>query len=202
SLSDGAGLYPNQSGLSIHARHRDIAAELEAQYDFAVKNGCAVDHADNHCATLYGINGRRFYRDAYAFCSRHNLPYRFPKTPYFLERQLGRKLPRAVLAFQQHLVRLGEKQGVKMPDDVVSNPYSVEKIGDYEALRRYYLDAVENAIDGVTEMFLHPAYPLENGEREWQKRVWELQLLQSGDILQKAEEKGIQVVSWRIFENL
>ena len=202
SLSDGAGLYPNQAGLSVHARHRDIAAELEAQYDFAVKHGCAVDHADNHCATLYGINGRRFYRDAYAFCSRHNLPYRFPKTPYFLERQLGRKLPRAVLAFQQHLVRLGEKQGVKMPDDVVSNPYSVEKIGDYEALRRYYLDAVENAIDGVTEMFLHPAYPADNGEREWQKRVWELQLLQSGDILQKAEEKGIQLVSWRIFENL
>ncbi|MGN0519782.1 MAG: ChbG/HpnK family deacetylase [Candidatus Fimenecus sp.] len=202
SLSDGTGLYPNQSGLSMHATHRDIAAELEAQYDFAVKNGCAVDHADNHCATLYGINGRRFYRDAYAFCSRHNLPYRFPKTPYFLERQLGRKLPRAVLAFQKHLVRLGEKQGVKMPDDVVSNPYSVEKIGDYEALRRYYLDAVENCIDGVTEMFLHPAYPLENGEREWQKRVWEFELLKSGYLLEKAKEKDLQVVSWRIFENL
>ena len=202
SLSDGAGLYPNQSGIALHARHRDIAAELEAQYDFAVKNGCAVDHADNHCATLYGINGRRFYRDAYAFCSRHNLPYRFPKTPYFLERQLGRRLPRAVLAFQKHLVRLGEKQGVKMPDDVVSNPYTLEKIGNYEDLRRYYLDAVENCIDGVTEMFLHPAYPADNGEREWQKRVWEFELLKSGDILEKAEEKGIQVVSWRIFENL
>lgn len=202
SLSDGAGLYPNQSGLALHAKHRDIAAELEAQYDFAVKNGCAVDHADNHCATLYGINGRRFYRDAYAFCSRHNLPYRFPKTPYFLERQLGRTLPRAVLAFQQHLVSLGEKQGVKMPDDVVSNPYSTERIKNYENLRRYYLDAVVNCIDGVTEMFLHPAYPVENGEHEWQKRVWELQLLQSGDLLQKAKDKGITVVSWRIFQEL
>lgn len=89
-----------------------------------------------------------------------------------------------------------------MPDDVVSNPYTLEKIGDYEALRRYYLDAVENAIDGVTEMFLHPAYPLENGEREWQKRVWEFELLKSGDLLEKAEKKGIQVVSWRIFESL
>lgn len=202
SLSDDKGLYKSQKDIALHARHRDIAAELEAQYDFAVKNGCAVDHADNHCATLYGINGRRFYRDAYAFCSRHNLPYRFPKTPYFLERQLGRKLPRAILAFQKHLVLLGEKQGVKMPDDVVSNPYSVEKIGDYEGLRRYYLDAVENCIDGVTEMFLHPAYPTENHDREWQKRVWEFELLKSGDLLEKAEKKGIQVVSWRIFASL
>ena len=201
SLSDENGLYPNGASLALHAKRRDVAAELEAQYAFLEKYGYEIDHADNHCATLYGINGRRFYKDVYAFCAHHNLPYRFPKTPFFIERQLGRKLPRAVYAFQKHLVSLGAASGVRLPDDVVSNPYPMEKIQNYENLRQYYLDAVDNCIAGVTEMFLHPAYPISD-DREWEKRVLEFRLLKSGDLLQRAEDKGIQVVSWRIFEKM
>ena len=88
-----------------------------------------------------------------------------------------------------------------MLDDLVSNPYSMERIKNYDELKNYYLRAVDNCIDGVTEMFLHPAYPVD-GDREWEKRVMELKLLKSGDILQRAEDKGVKVVSWGIFSEI
>lgn len=201
SLSDEKGFYSDQLKLAFHGKRSEVAEELEAQFRFLTENGCTVDHADNHCGTLYGINGRRFYIEAYEFCAAHSLPYRFPKTPYFLERQLGRSIPKFLIALQRKIVKEGEKRGVKMLDDLVSNPYSMDKIGSYYALREYYLKAVDNCIDGVTEMFLHPAYPID-GDREWEKRVMELKLLKSGDILQRAEDKGVKVVSWSIFNEI
>ncbi len=75
----------------------------------------------------------------------------------------------------------------------------MERIKDYEKLRKYYLDAVDNCLDGVTEIFLHPALPNESYGIEWRKRDFEYRLLKSGDLLQRAEDKGIRVVDWSIF---
>ena len=100
----GMGLYESQVGLALHARRRDVRTELEAQYNFISSRGVEVDHADNHCATLYGINGRRFYIDAYNFCAEHSLPYRFPKTPGFLSRQIDREAPGIVKCLQKIIV--------------------------------------------------------------------------------------------------
>lgn len=193
------GLPSEQRDLIFRTTRRDVRSELEAQYSFITKGGATVDHADNHCATLYGINGRRFYIDAFDFCAEHNLPFRFPKTSGFLERQLERKIPNALKSYQQMIVRSGEKRGVKMLDDLVSNPWSIKRIKDYNTLEKYYLDAIDNCIDGVTEMFLHPALPLENEQGEWQKRVFEYEILKSGCLLDRAKQKGIEVVSWKIF---
>lgn len=201
SLSDEKGLYSGQMKVALHCKKRDVYRELEAQYRFLTDRGCTVDHADNHCATLYGINGRTFYKEAYRFCAAHNLPYRFPKTAGFIENQVDFKLPKPVYALHGKIVKTGESYGVKQLDDLVSNPYSTDKIKDYEALRNYYLDALDNCIDGVTEIFLHPSYPADCG-REWEKRVMELRLLKSGDLLQKAEDRGIKVVSWRVFDEI
>lgn len=197
--SFAGGLPSEQKDLIFRTTRRDVRSELEAQYDFITKGGAKVDHADNHCATLYGINGRRFYIDAFDFCAEHNLPFRFPKTSGFLERQLERKIPNALKSYQQMIVRSGEKRGVKMLDDLVSNPWSMQRIKDYNTLEKYYLDAIDNCIDGITEMFLHPALPLENEQGEWQKRVFEYEILKSGCLLDRAKQKGIEVVSWKIF---
>lgn len=197
--SFAGGLPSEQKDLIFHTTRRDVRQELEAQYDFITKAGATVDHADNHCATLYGINARRFYIDAFDFCAKYNLPFRFPKTSGFLKRQLGRKIPNILKTYQQMIVRAGEKRGVKMLDDLVSNPWSMQRIKDYNTLEKYYLDAIDNCIDGVTEIFLHPALPLENEQGEWQKRVFEYEILKSGCLLDRAKQKGIEVVSWKIF---
>lgn len=201
SLSDDRGLRCSQIQVALHARRREVAVELESQYAFLLQNGCAVDHADNHCGTLYGINGRRFYWEAYRFCARHQLPYRFPKSPAFIERQLGFRVPTPIYRLHRHIVSVGEQLGVRQLDDLVSNPQSVAALGDYDHLRRWYLDAVDQCVEGVTEFFLHPAYPID-GDPGWQKRVWELRLLQSGDLLQRAEDRGIRVISWSEFGNM
>ena len=196
------GLPNNQKDLIFKTTRKDVRTELEKQYRFITDNSGTVDHADNHCATLYGINGRRFYIDAFNFCAEHNLPYRFPKTSGFLERQLGRNVPNILKKYQQMIVNAGKKRGVKMLDDLVSNPFSMDKIKSYNTLEKYYLDAVDNCIDGVTEIFLHPALPIDGEQGEWQKRVFEYQLLKSGCLLERAKQKGINVVSWKIFEQL
>lgn len=183
----------------VKAKRKDVRNELEEQYQYIVKNGAVVDHADNHCGTLYGINGRRFFLDAFDFCAEHNLPFRFPKTAGFLERQLGMKIPKPVLTLQNAIVNAGKRRGVPMLDDLVSNPWSMEKIKTYENLREYYLNAVDNCLDGITEIFLHPAKPNEKMGKEWQKRVFEYELLKSGDLLTRAKENDVQVVSWSIF---
>ncbi len=195
------GFSSNQVALTFKSKRKDVRAELEAQYRFITENCATVDHADNHCGTLYGINGRRFFLDAFDFCSEHNLPFRFPKTAGFLERQLGIKIPKPLMKLQNAIVRSGEKRGVQMLDDLVSNPWSMEQIKTYEALREYYLNAIDNCIDGITEVFLHPALPCEKIGSEWQKRVFEYKLLKSGDLLTRAKENDIQVVSWSIFKN-
>lgn len=195
------GLWYESKNLTFKAKHKDVRAELEAQYQYIINSGAKVDHADSHCGTVYGINGRRFFLDAFDFCREHNLPFRFPKTVGFLERQLGMKIPAPVVKIQQMIVRSAEKRGVKLLDDLVSNPWSMDKIKDYDTLRKYYLDAVDNCIDGVTEIFLHPAMPNESYGKEWQKRDFEYQLLKSGDLLTRAKEKDVQVVSWDIFSN-
>lgn len=202
AASLGAEGFPaNQKELTFKAKRKDVRNELEAQYRYIIENGATVDHADNHCGTLYGINGRRFFLDAFDFCAEHNLPFRFPKTAGFLERQLGMKVPKAVIALQKAVVRSGEKRGVRMLDDLVSDPRSMAQIKTYESLRKYYLDAVDNCIDGVTEIFMHPVLPCENMRGDRLKRAFEYELLNSGDLLARAKEKDIQVVSWRIFDD-
>lgn len=77
----------------------------------------------------------------------------------------------------------------------VSAPYFMARIQNYETLRDYCLSAVDSCIDGITEIFLHPALPLKEMEPEWQKRVFEYELLRNGDLLERAKERGVQVVS-------
>lgn len=194
------GLWHESKNLTFKAKRKDVRAELEAQYRYITDKGAAVDHADSHCGTVYGINGRRFYLDAFDFCKQHNLPFRFPKTVGFLERQLGIKIPSPIVRIQQMIVSSAEKKGVKLLDDLVSNPWSMDRINDYDTLRKYYLDAVDNCLEGVTEIFLHPALFNEKYGKEWQKRELEYQLLKSGDLLQRAKDKGIEVVGWNVFD--
>lgn len=200
SVSDGRVLPKESKELTFHTTREYVRNELEAQYQLLIKGGACVDHADNHCGTLYGINGRAFFNDAFDFCAKHNLPYRFPKTSGFLDRQLGINSPKIVKAFQNYVVSCGNKRKVKMLDDLASNPWNVERIGCLDNLRNYYLDLVDNCIDGVTEIFMHPALPINEPQQgEWQKRVWEYEILKSGCLIEKAKEKGIQIVSWKIF---
>lgn len=203
SLCDENGLEQDQRKLAIKAKRREVALELEAQYNFLVSRGITVDHADNHCGTLYGINGRRFYIDAFDFCQKHSLPYRFPKNSNFIGRQLGiSRVPKPICAFQNVIVSKGIKRNVPMLDDLVSNPWSGKDIKNCRDLKKYYLDVIDNCGYGVTEIFLHPSKERYDPTGEWKKRVYEYEILKSGDLLQKAKDNNIKVISWADFGKL
>ena len=200
SLNDDKGLLYDNKVLALKAKSKDVTQELEAQYRFMVKNGCVPDHADNHCATLYGINGRMFFINAFRFCKKYSLPFRFPKSPAFLERQLKRRVPGVLLFAHKMIVNTAKRYDVFMPDDIVTNPYSIENIQTYDSLRDYYVEQIRTMAPGITEVFLHPSYPIgispSNVDNAWLKREFELKLLQSGDLLEVAAKQKITVCSW------
>lgn len=203
SICDANGLTANGKQLTFHAKRKEVANEIEAQYKYLTDRGITVDHADNHCGTFYGINGRRFYIDVYEFCKKYSLPYRFPKKPDFIARQLGiKRVPKLICNFQNAIVSQGLKRGVRLLDDLVSNPWSADKIRDCESLQKYYLDAIDNCSEGITEFFLHPAEEKEDPSGNWKKRVFEYEILKSGVLLQKAKENNIKVISWADFAGM
>ena len=48
-------------------------------------------------------------------------------------------------------------------------------------------------------MFLHPAKERDDPTGDWKKRVFEYEILKSGDLLQRAKDKNIKIISWADF---
>lgn len=199
SLSDANGLHHKATQITLHTKSRDIDLEMQAQYDFLLQNGHTPDHADSHCGTLYGINGRLFFINAFRFCREHDLPFRLAKSERFLHRMFASgKAPGVLVPLYKAIAALGLRSGVKMPNDVISSSHSIDALPNYETLRDYYIEEVRNAEPGITEVFLHPAFPSGDCavDNPWKKREYEYRLLKSGDLLALAEKEGIEIVSW------
>lgn len=202
SLSDASGLFVSGDARVCIARRADVREELEAQLQWMQRKGLSPDHADAHSTALYGLNGRRFFLDVFDFCKMHHLTFRFPRGLHFAEEFTGHKLPGPLRFLVNGVLREAESRGLLLPDNVSSNPWNVERIGTLESLRNYYYKELELAEDGVTEMFLHPAYPAPERGPEWKKREWEREILESGCLLEKAKRLGIQLISWGQFAEM
>lgn len=200
SLSDEYGLLMNGPRLSVKAKSREVRDELEAQYRFMFERGAAPDHADSHCGTLYGINGRLFFRIAFGFCRDYALPFRFPKRPDFLARQFNGKIPFPLRQLHGIVVSSAKRYGVALLEDMVTDPRSIQQIKTYENLRSYYLEQLTAVKPGITEMIFHPCMPAATGpsapDNAWLKREYEYRLLKSGDLPEAAKDLNIVIVSW------
>lgn len=199
SLLDDDGNFFYDSGCFYrNASENEVAFEINAQYDFAVSAGCRVDHADSHCGTLYGIGGRPFLKEAFGLCSKYGLPFRFPGSKSYIANLFGGKIPPEIDAAHTAAVMLAKKMGINIPSGIVTNPFKVGDIQTYENLKDFYIDAIRNIKEGITEIFLHPSghsRSLSAGP-EWQKRIWEYDFLMSDDFLKTVEQEDINLVSW------
>jgi len=181
------------------ARSAHVTRELEAQYQALLDWGCHIDHADSHCGTLYGINGRLFFLNAFRLCRRYGLPFRFSKTDALLARQFGREPGMALKAARGAITGLGTLQRVNLLDDFYTDPRRAEEIGSVSALKAYYETQLQTLSGPVCEVFLHPCLPddgLLERSPQWQKRIWEYEYLKSGDLIRAAEKLGFRIVSW------
>jgi predicted glycoside hydrolase/deacetylase ChbG (UPF0249 family) len=199
SLCEGGAMIPNAARASKAAKGGDVTRELAAQYAFLAENGMPPDHADSHGGTLYGVNGRLFFLNAFRLCKAHGLPFRFPRRSAFLRRQFGREPGALLRAAHTAIVAAADGYGVRLIDDFITNPYPVRKIENFRALADFYDREIASAGEGVTEMFLHPSLPdeaLQAKTPEWQKRVWEFEYLTSDAFLNLLEREGFVLTSW------
>jgi predicted glycoside hydrolase/deacetylase ChbG (UPF0249 family) len=184
-----------------NAKSLDVTCELSAQIERLKSFGCVIDHADSHGGTLYGINGRMFFINAFRVCKKYGLPFRFPKTFGFIERQTGSGKNTPLRAAHRLIVTLAALYGVPLLDDLITNPYPIEKIPSYEALCAYYERELRMVKAGVTEVFMHPSKPDEDLcalTPQWQKRIWEYRYLAEGDFLRFVQKEGFRLVSWEV----
>ena len=181
------------------ASSRDVTRELEAQYRALADWGCTPDHADSHCGTLYGINGRLFFLNAYGLCRKNGLPFRFARGDSFLTRQFGPEVSTALKLASRTVAGVGKLYGAALLDDFCSDPRPAEKISGISDLKAYYGSQLSTLRGDICEIFLHPCLPDEallSRSPQWQKRVWEYEYLKSGQLLTAAREQGFTLVSW------
>ncbi|MEN6340122.1 MAG: ChbG/HpnK family deacetylase [Clostridiaceae bacterium] len=199
SLCENGAMIPSSARASKAAKSADMSRELEAQYRFMVEQGVVPDHADSHGGTLYGINGRLFFLNAFRLCKRYGLPFRFPRRSDFLRRQFGHEPNSALKAAHRLIVASADCHGVKLIDDFITNPYPVAKIEGYASLAAYYEREIASAKEGITEVFLHPSLPdaaLLARKPEWQKRIWEYEYLTSDAFENLLWREGFVLSSW------
>ena len=163
------------------------------------ESGYEPTHADSHCGTLYGLTGKPFIREAFEFCAKRGLPFRLPKSGHFIRQRFGGNISPAVEAAHSSALAYAEKLGIRLPDDIVTNPFGVEEIKDYGSLKEFYLNVIRNLREGVTEIFLHPSKEnarMMSYSAQWQKRVWEYRFLMDDEMPGTIEKEDIKLVSW------
>ncbi len=200
SLLDGDGnFHVDQDIFYENAKEQEVAIELEAQYHFIKDMGYQPTHMDSHCGTLYGLNGRSFLKEAFEICLRKRLPFRFPKSKKYLKAIFQGNIPEEIDQVHTKAVSYANELGVSLPMDIVTNPFSIRDISSYEQLKNFYLNAVRNVDEGVTELFMHPSE--ENSTYrlitpEWQKRIWEYRFLLDDELQKVISQENIKLVSW------
>lgn len=201
SLNDGRGyLLSDTKEIAKKAKSKDVTLECEAQFDLVNSLGITPDHFDNHSGTMYGINLRPFFINAFRLSKKYDLPFRFPKRNNFLNSYFSGKVPGYIRFAHKMILGVGKICGAQLIDDIISNPFSMKDISSYEDLEDYYLNQVSNIGLGVTEMFFHPSYASEKYNKitpEWQKREYELKFLMSGKLQKRVAEEGIKIISYK-----
>lgn len=199
SITENGMLFSDTNRLAKSAKSREVTQECKKQIEYVESSGITLDHLDNHCGTMYGINGRPFFINAFRLARQYRLPFRFPKRGGFLKGYFGDNAPALIKIAHKAIVLTGKVMGAKLPDDIISNPYPIKDIPDYKSLEKYYLDAVTTMGEGVSEMFLHPSYDcaeLSALTKEWTKRQYELELLFSEKFSKRLSDEGIELSSY------
>lgn len=201
TLNDGKGyLHSDTRMVARYAKYRDVNLECEAQFDLVDSLGITPDHFDNHSGTMYGINLRPFFINAFRLSKKYDLPFRFPKRNSFLKSYFSGKVPGYISFAHKMILGTAKICRAQLIDDIISNPFPIKDISSYEDLEEYYLNQISKIGKGVTEMFFHPSYPSEKYSKitpEWLKREYELQFLMTGKLQKRVDEEGIKLISYK-----
>lgn len=202
TLVDASGYFPADCrSVELQADDGDVAAELAAQLDAALRAGMDVTHLDNHMGSVYGLEtGRTFLPQVFELAARHGLPFRLPRTV------AGTGLPDTFRSVLDQATAAADAAGVVILDHLVTHPFELLGEGtaeeeDYDSVKKGFLDLLRATGPGVTEVFLHPM--LDDAELAdvahfaTRKRGIEHRLLADPDVAATLAEEGIVRIGWR-----
>lgn len=196
SLMDDRGyLYPTARESLAHATAEDMEKEINAQYDWMASRGLPPEHADSHMATVYGYLGPSHMEAVFRLCAAHGLNFRMPRMP----ETFVSSVPPELKAMMAKVSEIADSLRVGLPNGLFTCDFDVKPGDTYEGFRKYYLSRIEQAPDGVSELFMHPCIETEELKYinpQWQKRVWEYQLLQDDEVLRFIQRQGIELTTY------
>ncbi|MFA5449108.1 MAG: ChbG/HpnK family deacetylase [Clostridia bacterium] len=200
SLADPNGnLFSDTKIIAKQARAKDVTAECLAQIKYVADSNVVIDHIDNHSGTMYGINLRLFFINAFRIARQNKLPFRFPKRGGFLSGYFPNGVPTVIKAAHKAIVFTSKLMRAVIVDEIISNPYPIKDIPNYTTLKNYYINEIINIKAGVSELFLHPSYhcpKLAPLTPEWKKREYELKFLMSEEFITAIKNEGIELISY------
>lgn len=207
SLLDEEGFMWHESDMvEKYAKSDDIEKEVRAQINMAYMLGMKPSHIDNHMGSLYGNQTGRFglLKLAYKICGDYKLPYRM-----YVEAD-RRVLPAGVPYFAQNASTLLSKKWAKQynvttPDYLLFPDWSaMDKAGvnsdSYDLYKKLILDLWTNIPDGVTETYVHPAFPTDEMKSitgRWWCRGFEYRLLSEASTWKYLADHGVNMISYR-----
>ncbi|MDR0696060.1 MAG: ChbG/HpnK family deacetylase [Christensenellaceae bacterium] len=206
SLVNSLGYFSTTKFFRKNATHLDVTCELIAQYEYIINKGLKVDHADSHCGTLYGINGRRFYIDAFNICSKYDLPFRFPSRTDFIKNIVkNRILYNCIKIPHRIILNNAKKRNVKIINTMISNNMSDKDIKSYKDYENNLIKMIKGIEVGLTEFFSHPSYQSvsKNGVSSWNKiRVYDLEFLNSEKFSKVISDYNIEICDYSILKKM
>ncbi|MFC4120500.1 carbohydrate deacetylase [Nonomuraea zeae] len=178
--------------LGARGEAQDVIREAEAQLAWMRDRGYALEAADSHAGTLYGLHGRSWLAEALEWCARHGLAFRLPRDP---EPYIGGPLPPQLATAHQRAVALADALGVPIPQTIATNRRSARELGSYERLRDDYLRRLAALPEGTSELFLHPSREDAVTGPDGIVRTWETRLLRDPAWHAALESEGVEVVA-------
>lgn len=195
SLLDADGYLPRTAReLLEKCTEADVETELNAQLDFMLRRNVSPTHVDNHMGSLYGLEGKPLFAQAFKLCARGPYPFRMPRNL-----DTFGQVPPALSAMLGMAVQGSEALGIGTLDHLLANNRRFAQSDGYDALKSSYLDIIANLPKGVSEMYMHPAVDSAELRRmtpTWYTRVWEYKLLQDPDLKAAIDAAGAVLTTW------
>lgn len=177
-----------------------IGAELVAQYSRLLEYGLRPTRLDSHSATLYGLRAasdqNRPLREGIRFADEHDLALRMPRSVRLIA---GPVIPPQISRPHATAVEAADRNGVRLPQEMATNPFPYPLIPGYRSLLAYYLRLLPRLPAGTTEIFLHPGSDSPAARHRfggsWIKRIWEARMVRDPVWRAALKTQGIELVT-------
>lgn len=196
SLTDERGYFYSTAQESLaHATAEDMEKEIRAQYAWMESRGVLPTQVDSHMGTVYGLAGPHHMEPVLKLCAEKGLNFRLPKRiELFVQNP-----PEELAAMAQQVIQAAAAMRVGLPDVIMTCDYDLGEGETYEGFKRFYMGLIEQCPEGITELFVHPC--IESPEvkainGQWQKRVWEYELMRDDEVLKFIQKQGIELTTY------